>query len=316
MNQDYSNTLNRRQLCAAAIALGAMPASVRSATALGRSSSPIVDTHLHCFAGSRDARFPYHQRAPYQPDKAATPEMLLRLMKQAGVDHAVVVHPEPYQDDHRYLEHCLSRDSARLRGTCLFFADRPGSIQKLPGLVNRNPGLIVAARVHAYAPDRLPPFGTAELKNLWKTASDLGLMMQLHFEPRYAEGFEPYIREFPQTKVIIDHMGRPFQGTPQEHAVVIRWANLPNTIMKISSLPPRDKYPHRDVAPIVKELAAAYSADRLIYGGGFNSAASGRSYRDYRQRVASLLPFLSAADLAKVLGGNAARLYGFEKVRG
>ncbi len=29
-------------------------------------------------------------------------------MTEGGVDHAVVVHPEPYQDDHRYLEHCLA----------------------------------------------------------------------------------------------------------------------------------------------------------------------------------------------------------------
>ena len=43
--------------------------------------------------------------------------------------------------------------------------------------------------------------------------------MQLHLEPRYAPGFEPLIREF-RTPVIIDHLGRPFQGTPREHAVL------------------------------------------------------------------------------------------------
>ena len=28
-----------------------------------------VDTHLHCFAGMDDSRFPYHERAPYEPEK-------------------------------------------------------------------------------------------------------------------------------------------------------------------------------------------------------------------------------------------------------
>ena len=41
------------------------------------------------------------------------------------MDYAVVVHPEPYQDDHRYLEHCLDVGRGKLKGTCLFFADRP-----------------------------------------------------------------------------------------------------------------------------------------------------------------------------------------------
>ena len=51
-------------------------------------------------------------------------------------------------------------------------------------------------------------FGTPELRSLWKHAGDLSLAVQLHFEPRYAPGFEPLIREFPRTTVIIDHLGR------------------------------------------------------------------------------------------------------------
>src|SRR5262245_38549662 len=85
----------------------------------------VVDTHLHCFAGKDDAKFPYHKDAPYQPADAATPEHLLRVMGESGTDFAVVVHPEPYQDDHRYLEHCLAVGKEKLKGTCLFFADRP-----------------------------------------------------------------------------------------------------------------------------------------------------------------------------------------------
>src|SRR5262245_60717297 len=57
--------------------------------------SLVVDTHLHCFAGAKDPRFPYHARAPYRPEPAAPPEHLLRCMEGARVDHAIVVHPEP-----------------------------------------------------------------------------------------------------------------------------------------------------------------------------------------------------------------------------
>src|SRR5262249_11094088 len=78
--------------------------------------SPRVDSHLHCFAGSADSRFPYHDQAPYKPDQPATPEHLLACMSGAGVDHAIVVHPEPYQDDHRYLEHCLAIGKEKLKG--------------------------------------------------------------------------------------------------------------------------------------------------------------------------------------------------------
>jgi predicted TIM-barrel fold metal-dependent hydrolase len=232
-------------------------------------------------------------------------------MDEAGVDRAVVVHPEPYGDDHRYTEHCLEVGGERLKATCLFFADRPGSLDRMTALARKHEEKIVAARIHAYAPERLPPFGKPELRALWKRAAELGLAMQIHFEPRYAPGFEPLIKEFSGTTVVIDHMGRPFQGSPEEYALVLGWATLPNTVMKLSALPPRDQYPHRDVGPTVRELVKRFGPDRLIYGGGFDSKASGASYRSYRERVRSYLADLPAEDQAKVLGGTAARVFGF-----
>src|SRR5579872_1268156 len=142
--------LSRRALLAGSMAgLGwaALPGAHGRAAAPKK--VPIVDAHLHCFAGTGDRRFPYHERAPYRPEAAATPEQLLKCMDGAGVDYAIVVHPEPYQDDHRYLEHCLAVGKGRLKGTCLFFADRPGSVARMPALVKKWP--IVAVRIHAYA---------------------------------------------------------------------------------------------------------------------------------------------------------------------
>jgi len=269
----------------------------------------VVDTHLHCFAGKGDPRFPYHARAPYRPAAAATPEHLLECMDGAGVDFAVVVHPEPYQDDHRYLEHCLEVGQGRLKGTCLFFADRPGSVAKLPALARRCE--LVAARVHAYAPDRMPPFGTPELRELWRKAGDLGLAVQIHFEPRHAPGFEPLIKEFTDVTVIIDHLGRPFQGTPEEHAVVVRWSRYKNTVMKLSSIPPTTSYPHRDIRPVIRQLTDAYGAERMIYGGGFGADATPASYRAARENARPYIAHLSADDQAKILGETAARLFRF-----
>ena len=303
-----------RRACLQALGAGGLSASMlRADTQKPKPAAPIIDTHLHCFAGSQDPRFPYHERAPYRPDTAATPDHLLRCMDGAGVDYAIVVHPEPYQDDHRYLEHCLRFSPNRLKGTCLFFADRPGSVSRMRPLVRALPGRIVAARLHAYAPGRLPPFGKPELKQLWKTATDLGLAMQLHFEPRYDPQLEPYIRMFPDTRVIIDHLGRPFQGTPPEHDVVLRWSRFPNTILKVSSLPDQNRYPHRNIQPVVRRLSDAFGAQRMIFGGGFNAQATAASYRSYRQRVRQLLSHLSPPDQSAVLGGTAARIFGFSK---
>lgn len=294
--------LSRRSFLASAAALPFVtPARGADAKTL------VVDTHLHCFAGKDDAKFPYHKDAPYQPADPATPEHLLKCMADAGVEYAIVVHPEPYQDDHRYLEHCLTVGKGKLKGTCLFFAGRKGNAANLNALVKRFP--IVAGRIHAYNPDRLPPFDKPTFRDLWKMYADAGLAVQLHFEPKYAEGFEPLIKEFKDTKVLIDHLGRPFQGTAKEYERVLAWAKFPNTVMKLSAVPDKKAYPHSDPAPVVKQLTEAFGADRLMYGGGYSEKATGKSYKAERDRIAALLAHLTDADRAKVFGGTAAKLF-------
>ena len=304
-----------------AAALAHLAASRGRAAAAEQAAAPAVpperptrvDTHLHCFAGPDDSRFPYHERAPYRPPAAATPEHLLACMDGAGVDFAVVVHPEPYQDDHRYLEHCLRAGRGRLKGVCLFFADRPGSADALADLARRVP--LVAARVHAYAPDRLPPFDRPELRALWKAAGDPGLAVQLHFEPRYAPGFEPLIKEFPDAPVLIDHLGRPLQGTPAEYDRVVGWSRFKNTVMKLSSVPSLLTYPHRDIGPTIKRLTDAFGPDRMMYGGGFAAGATGPSYRQAFEEARGHLAHVSAADQTKILGQTAERLFKFRPAR-
>ena len=301
--------MNRREfLCAA----GTGSAALATLSAAEPKRTPVVDTHTHCFAGKADARFPYHPRGTYQPEQPTTPEFLLKLMDGAGVDHAVVVHPEPYQDDHRYLEYCLAVGKGRLKGTLLVFADRPGSVEQLPDLAKRLP--VVTARIHAYLPDRLPPFGKPELRRLWQLAGDHGLAIQLHFVPEHAAGFEPLIREFKQTRVIVDHLGRPFGAKAEDYGRVVRWADFPNVVMKLSSLPLSDAPEAGELPRVLRRLADAFGVDRLIYGGGFDEKATAESYRRERERLASLLNFLAPEARAKVLGGNAAKFFGFGSV--
>lgn len=47
-----------------------------------------------------------------------------------------------------------------------FSADRPGSLDELSELVGKHEGRIVAARIHAYAPNLPPPFGKPEVTSL------------------------------------------------------------------------------------------------------------------------------------------------------
>ena len=79
--------------------VGATAATVFAAAANAAQPAPrvpIVDAHLHCFAGRNDKRFPYHERAPYRPDEIATPEHLLKLMDAAGTTVLAIQDRHPF----------------------------------------------------------------------------------------------------------------------------------------------------------------------------------------------------------------------------
>jgi predicted TIM-barrel fold metal-dependent hydrolase len=255
----------------------------------------VVDAHAHLFARPGDPHYPPADDAPYVPEKPTTHEDLIACMDHAKVDVAVLVQAEPYGDDHRLVERAIQAEPGRLRVACRFFPGRPGAEQGMRALVERHPGKVVAARIHAYAPERMPPFDSGGVRSFWKTAAELDLAVQIHLEPRYAARFTALIREFATTAVVVDHLG---------------WASLPNVHIKLANLPRRTEYPHRDVAPFVAKVLEAFGPARVLWGGEFGGAGSAPTvYRAGFERATGFLDRLNRDERAMVQGGAAARVF-------
>jgi alanine-glyoxylate transaminase/serine-glyoxylate transaminase/serine-pyruvate transaminase len=134
----------------------------------------------------RRSAFPLPSRRAVQAGDAGAARPAPPCMDGAGVDYAIVVHPEPYQDNHDYLEHCLDVGKGKLKGTCPLLRGRPGALDQMAALVKRGPARSSRRGSTPTRPSGCRPFGKPELRELWKKAADSGLMIQLHFEPRYA----------------------------------------------------------------------------------------------------------------------------------
>src|ERR1051325_6213084 len=132
------NNLTRRQL-----------ASLLAASALPRATpgQRVIDTHVHLFDDDRN-RFPYHRNASYQPPPAPL-AAYKEFVKQVKLAHTVIVHPEPYQDDHSYLEYCFANEPSPgyFKGTCLFDPIDPATPGRMKALAAKNPGGIAALRI-------------------------------------------------------------------------------------------------------------------------------------------------------------------------
>ncbi len=132
---------------------------------------------------------------------------------------------------------CLQREPDRLRATALFYPKDPNAPQKLTALVQQEPH-IVALRFHAHRGKEfyLDSFQDENVRTLWKTAGELGLLIELHIGPNYAAQAGAVIRTYPDFPVLIDHLGEPTMGNAVEYADVLALAQFDNVYMKLSGL--------------------------------------------------------------------------------
>ncbi|MCX6631084.1 MAG: amidohydrolase family protein [Candidatus Solibacter sp.] len=266
-----------------------------------------IETHVHLFD---PARVPYAPDGTYKPP-AYTLEDHLKLVEAAGLAHSIIVHPEPYQDDHRLLDYCFAHEPkpGYFKATCLFDPLREDTPRRMRALSERWPRRIVALRIHemSMTPEAAGPIRNRDMKDprmlaCWQAVASMGMAVQMHFIPGQAPNIRALAAKFPETTVILDHMGRPGQGTEKEYEEVLKLAELPRVILKYSSWA---EY-KGDLSRLTRRLYDTFGPRRIIWG------TLGNTLPDYRKQAArfeELLAFASEADRALIRGGNAQRLF-------
>lgn len=262
----------------------------------------IIEWNAHMFSSDTE-RYPFHERAAYVPGEAMRVEdpvgEYLAHMDANGIDRAVLVHPEPYGDDHRLVLEGLERAPERFVGTSLFYPDDPAAPQKLTELVRQNPK-IVSTRFHALRGKEmyLSSFAEPGVRALWETAGELGLIIELHIGPQYAAQVADVIRELPPYPVLVDHLAEPHTGSAVEFADVLALAQFDNVWMKLSGLNhfAHDAPLYRSARPLTQWVVSAFGPGRMVWGSGTPDI------------VDAHLPRATEAERAAVKGDNLMKL--------
>lgn len=212
-----------------------------------RPDGVLIESHVH-LVSDEPSRFPFSTVAPYHPRPLPVQEYV-KFAAEAGINHTVIVSPEPYQDDMSYMEYCFSQEPSKgfFKGVCLFDPISPATPNRLQELVRRNPGRIVALRIHEYLPHQAgtayPTSGPIRERNLmdpqmlatWRAAHDLGMGILLQLIPQYAQQIGELAAKLPSMPVYLDHLARPAEGTAEEYEQVLKLAHLPNVYMKYTT---------------------------------------------------------------------------------
>jgi len=286
--------------------LGLMGAGAASLAASDASAAavPVIEWNQHMFS-SNVAKFPFSPRGTYKPDPSrlsADPVADYQArMKAVGIDRALFVHPEPYGDDHTLVLDCLARTSPQqFKATSMFFPRDEDAPAKLEALVKKQPR-ICSTRFHLHRGNDkyyFTSFAEPGVRALWKKAVDLGLVIELDLGPNYARDAGAAIAAIPGSKVLIDHMCNPKTGMIWEYGDVLDLARYPNVYMKLSELGymEPDKPDYESLIPFTRRVIKEFGPDRMVWSGDSPHIA------DVHMKG------YSAADIAKVKGGNLQRL--------
>ena len=92
---------------------------------------------------------------------------------------------------------------------------------------------------------------------------------------------------------------------------VLALADAPNVWMKVSYFPEvaHERFPFSSTRGYFQQLFERFGPDRLIWGSNYPPSRNAASYKESVDFV-DTVPFLSAADKAKLVGGNFLRVVG------
>src|SRR5580704_1998812 len=226
-----------------------------------RSAYRIIDPHVHVW--KHDPKYPFAEGA-HVPDRDATPEMLLDLMKVNGVSKTVIIQVIHYKYDNRYLSDVLKQYPGTFQGVC-----------RVDPLDSNAPDHLSKLTEQGFRGVRLSPAGDASgdwfrgplMPPLWKRCSDLKVPMTMLAPITRMPDVAALLEKLPELTVVIDHMADCPVDRPADLEKLIALRRYPKVFVKVSHTWSLSKqaYPWPDSQALVKRLYDSLGPKRLMW---------------------------------------------------
>jgi predicted TIM-barrel fold metal-dependent hydrolase len=275
----------------------------------------MIDSHVHAWSNDRE-RYPIDlARALVPPPSVAfTVDDLLRHASPFGVTRFNVVQISFFGIDNSCLLDVLASDRERFVGTAVIdpLADRPE--EAMAPLID---GGIRAFRIHPKlsgqpAATWLQPSG---YERMFAFAAKQNLGMSCLIEPAGFAEIDRMCRRFPDTPVLIDHLGRiGLDGKIREAEIdaLCGLATHPRVMVKISAFYALGKKqpPYLDLSELIRRVVQAFGADRCMWASDspYQTHAP-HTYGTSIDLIRSHLGFLTDSERKQILQTTAERFF-------
>lgn len=271
----------------------------------------IIDPHVHVW--QNDPAFPWATETVNPPEEDRTPEMLLALMEENGVEKTVIVQVIHYRWDNTYAAHVLQVYPDKFVGVCRVNPRESAAPDHLNFWVEE----------HGFQGVRLSPaadasgdwFASKMMNPLFRRAQSLNVPLLLLTRPGRLGDLAARLEKYPDLDVVIDHMADCHPDNPDEIQQLLDLARYPRVYVKISHTwaISRQSYPWSDTHDLVERVYQTYGADRIMWSTDWPVCLSNATYAQTLSSVRDEMGFFTPEDLAWVLGKTALRLWTFQE---
>ena len=270
----------------------------------------IVDPHVHIW--KNDPAYPWAPETADPPRGDATPELLLDLMAENGVDRTVLVQVIHYRWDNSYAADALEGYPDRFMAVCRVNPEDPEAPDDLSYWTEERGfhGVRLSPAV-----DSSGDWFTGSLMDpIFRRAGDLAVPMLILTGTARLPDLAAIIDRHPDLDVVVDHMADCHPEDALGLGRLLDLARFPRVFVKISHTWGISKqgHPWRDTHDMVKQVVDAYGPQRIMWGTDWPVCLAKTSYDRTLTVVRDEMDFLSKADLDWVLGKTALRLWRFD----
>ena len=266
---------------------------------------PVIDAHVHVLDS-------YPPMAPF--DDLGRPDRMLYLMDECRVDRALLV---PVVTDFSPDNNAECGDLAREH------PDRFSALTDVQLHLPTASELIRTARktYEAVGISYYPSSSDVEwmldddCAPVWETIESQDLVCSLQIHPGNYTVLLELARRYPKVKFQSNHLALPssLDEADDTYGGFAEAANLPNLSVKASGFYAAAKTPWdfrcARVLAFFRRLLEIVGPDRVLWGSDWPPSARHLTYLQNLEHIRTFAS-LKAPDLAKVLGENAARIYG------
>ena len=275
----------------------------------------IVDTHLHLIDRSV-LRYPWLGGAPALDHDFSHEDYAVqarRAGRQAALHMEVDVDPLDIEAETRHVKALSERKDSLLRGAIASCRPEEPDFPAYLERVLANPFVKGFRRVLHVVPDGLSE--SALFRDNIKRLGGKGLTFDLCVLPRQMKQAIALVDLAPDVQFVLDHCGVPDIKAGAEHPWregIIEIARRPNVVGKISGVvayADPDTWTVETIRPYVEHTIASFGWDRVVWGSDWPVCTLGGGLLAWVATTLALLERASADERAKLLSGNARKLW-------